>query len=84
MSGSSIMFEILQSSYSSGQCTFRFCVPDEWYRRSRSRNLSSASFETSEATIKQLEALQESDEDEDDEAEEEGSESEDRDTDVVR
>lgn len=41
------------------------CVPDEWYRRSKSRNVSTASFETSDSTIRRLAALQESDEDED-------------------
>lgn len=54
--------------------SFRFCVPDEWYRRSRSRNLSSASSSSglTEDTVKQLEALQESP-DEEEEEEEEGT-----------
>lgn len=47
--------------------SFRICVPDEWYRRSKSRNVSSASLEPSQSTIRRLAALQESDEDEDDE-----------------
>ncbi len=46
---------------------FRFCVPDEWYRRSKSRAVSSASVEPSESTLRQLAALQESDEEEMDE-----------------
>jgi diaphanous 1 len=46
---------------------FRFCIPEEWYRRSKSRSMSSsASAEPSEATIRRLEALQESDEEEED------------------
>lgn len=43
------------------------CVPDEWYRRSKSRNVSTASFETSDSTIRRLVALQESDEEDEDE-----------------
>ena len=45
---------------------FRFCVPDEWYRRSKSRNVSPAPY-PSESTLKRLAALQESpDEEQDD------------------
>lgn len=40
-------------------------MPDEWYRRSKSRNVSTASSEPSESTIKRLAALQESDEESD-------------------
>ena len=43
----------------------RICVPDEWYRRSRSRSNSTASYEPSEDTVKRLADLQESDEEED-------------------
>ncbi|KAJ3556352.1 hypothetical protein NP233_g11996 [Leucocoprinus birnbaumii] len=46
---------------------FRFCVPDEWYRRASSRRVS-LSMEPSEGTLK---ALQE--EDEEDEGEDEGT-----------
>jgi len=42
---------------------FRFCVPDEWYRRSKSKELSPAI--PSESTIRRLAALQEEDADED-------------------
>jgi diaphanous 1 len=73
---SSTMLEIIQNGLipnplsSNARRTFRFCVPDEWYRRSRSRNMSSnSSLEPSDSTIKQLAALQESDEEESDEDE---------------
>ncbi|KAJ6572601.1 hypothetical protein B0H10DRAFT_2106751 [Mycena sp. CBHHK59/15] len=53
---------------SSAHRSFRFCVPDEWYRRSKSRNLSSASTEPSESTLRRLASLQETEEeDEEDE-----------------
>ena len=42
---------------------FRFCVPDEWYRRSKPKGLSPAA--PSESTIRRLAALQEEDGDED-------------------
>ncbi|KAJ3532310.1 hypothetical protein NM688_g7443 [Phlebia brevispora] len=48
---------------SSASRSFRFCVPDEWYRRSRSRSNSSISLEPSEDTVRRLEKLEESDED---------------------
>jgi hypothetical protein len=42
---------------------FRFCVPDEWYRRTKSRNLrSSSSIQPSESTIRRLASLEESNE----------------------
>ncbi|KAG6910997.1 hypothetical protein DXG01_006051 [Tephrocybe rancida] len=47
--------------------TFRVCVPDEWYRRSKSRNVSNASLEPSDSTIRRLAALQESEEEDEDE-----------------
>jgi len=52
---------------------FRFCVPDEWYRRSKSRNVSPAPG-PSESTIRRLAALQESEEDDAEEEEEEEGE----------
>lgn len=50
--------------------SFRICIPDEWFRRSKSRSTSSASssYAPSEDTVRRLESLQESDE----ESEEEG------------
>ncbi|KAJ7490265.1 armadillo-type protein [Mycena galericulata] len=69
---SSLMFNVVGFPFSpnplssSARRTFRFCVPDEWYRRSKSRSLSSTSIEPSESTIRQLASLQE-EEDEDDE-----------------
>ncbi|KAJ3004363.1 hypothetical protein NUW54_g4848 [Trametes sanguinea] len=47
--------------------SFRFCVPDEWYRRSKSRSTSSTSTVVSEDTIRRLADLQEDDEDEEEE-----------------
>jgi diaphanous 1 len=38
---------------------FRFCVPDEWYRRSKSRSVSTESPTPSEETIKRLADLEE-------------------------
>lgn len=55
---------------SSARRTYRLCVPDEWYRRSKSRNVSSTSFEPSQSTIRRLAALQESDEEEEEEEDE--------------
>ena len=48
--------------------SFRFCVPDEWYRRSKSRSVSSTSSDVSQDTIRRLADLEESEE-EDDEGE---------------
>lgn len=54
--------------------SYRFCVPDEWYRRSRTRTLSSGSLTPSEATIRRLADLEESEEeDEEESAEGEGT-----------
>ena len=77
------MFQAIQAPVSpnplspSATRSFRFCVPDEWYRRSKSRNVSTASLEPSEDTIKKFRALQAStdddygdDEDEDDDDDE--------------
>lgn len=43
---------------------FRICVPDEWYRRSKSRSNSSVSFTPSEDTVRRLADLQESEDEE--------------------
>lgn len=54
--------------------SYRLCVPDEWFRRSRTRTLSSGSLTPSEATIKRLADLEESEEEDDEEpAEGEGT-----------
>jgi hypothetical protein len=72
---SSLIFNIVGFPFSpnplssSARRSFRFCVPDEWYRRSKSRSQSSASTEPSESTIKQLASLQEAEEDDDDDDE---------------
>ena len=52
---------------------FRFCVPDEWYRRSKSRTASHASYEPSQATIRRLASLQESEDENEDEEDESGT-----------
>ena len=49
--------------------SFRFCVPDEWYRRSKSRNVSTTSSDVSQDTIRRLADLEEYDEDDDVEGE---------------
>lgn len=53
--------------------SYRFCVPDEWYRRSRTRTLSSSSLTPSEATMKRLADLQESEEEDGEPVEGEGT-----------
>ena len=53
--------------------SYRFSVPDEWYRRSRTRTLSSSSLTPSEATIKRLAELQESEENDEEPMEGEGT-----------
>jgi hypothetical protein len=50
---------------------FRFCVPDEWYRRSKPRSISTASLAPSEATIQRLADLEE--EEDQDEFERDGT-----------
>lgn len=69
--------EILQAAQEESHTnppSYRFCVPDEWYRRSRTRTLSSGSLTPSEATIRRLADLEESEEeDEEDSAEGEGT-----------
>ncbi|EMD40584.1 hypothetical protein CERSUDRAFT_102967 [Gelatoporia subvermispora B] len=65
---SASLSNILESPFStnpigpSATRTFRFCVPDEWYRRSRSRTISSSSLTPSEATIRRLADLEEEEE----------------------
>jgi len=44
--------------HSSAPRTFRFCIPDEWFRRSKPRHLTSTSLEPSESTIKRLADLE--------------------------
>lgn len=69
----SLIYEILGFPFSpnpfgsSGHRIFRFCIPDEWYRRTSSRVVSTAGSEPSEATLRRLAALQESDEEDEDE-----------------
>lgn len=48
---------------------FRFCVPDEWYRRSKSRIMPSISVVPSESTLKQAAIWDTSNEDESSEGE---------------
>ncbi|KAJ8462763.1 hypothetical protein ONZ45_g17814 [Pleurotus djamor] len=52
---------------------FRFCIPEEWFRRSKSRNMSSSSLEPSESTLRRLAALQESDEEDSEEGDGDGT-----------
>lgn len=47
--------------------SFRFCVPDEWYRRSKSRSVSSTSSDVSQDTIRRLADLEEAEDEEEDE-----------------
>lgn len=55
------------------QRAFRICIPDEWFRRTKSRTTSSSSgassLAPSEDTIKRLERLEESEEEEEKEEE---------------
>lgn len=50
----------LSAAINKASRSFRICVPDEWYRRSRSRSQSSFSTEPSEDTVRRLEDLEES------------------------
>jgi diaphanous 1 len=60
----SVLSEVLETPHVSKPLSrsatreFRFCVPDEWYRRSKPRSLSTASLTPSEATIKHLAELE--------------------------
>ena len=53
--------------------TLRLVVPDEWYRRAKTRALSTASTEPSEATIKALQEMEENDEADSDDGNGEGT-----------
>lgn len=55
-------------SKSTAKRHFRFCVPDEWYRRSKSRSVSPAPG-PSDSTLRRLTALQESESEEEEEEE---------------
>ncbi|CAK5262775.1 unnamed protein product [Mycena citricolor] len=74
--GSSIMYRIVRTPFtanplsSSATRSFRLCVPDEWYRRSKSRSVSGASIEPSESTIRRLASLQEQEEEDEGEDQE--------------
>lgn len=52
---------------------FRFCVPDEWYRRSKSRSVSSTSSDVSQDTIRRLADLEEAEDEDEDEDEGDGT-----------
>ncbi|PPQ71093.1 hypothetical protein CVT24_009844, partial [Panaeolus cyanescens] len=76
---STVIFDVLHFPYSpnpfksTARRIFRLCVPDEWYRRSKTRSVSSP-IGPSQDTIRRLAALQESeDEDGEDDEEEEGT-----------
>ena len=73
MVGFSEILEAAQEKSPTNLPSYRFCVPDEWYRRSRTRTLSSGSLTPSEATIRRLADLEESEEDEEESAEGEGT-----------
>lgn len=76
---SSVIYSIVDIPYTSNPFSstakrmFRICVPDEWYRRSKPRNMTLPSFEPSEETIKRLAALHESKEIEDEDEDDEGT-----------
>ncbi|KAH7919532.1 hypothetical protein BV22DRAFT_1075069, partial [Leucogyrophana mollusca] len=62
----SLMSRVLEAASSetdSGSPTYHFCVPDEWYRRSKPRALSVTSLQPSEETIKHLKELESEEED---------------------
>lgn len=71
-----VMCDVLQFPFdanpfsSNATREFRFCIPDEWYRRSKSRSLSTSSLTPSEATIKRLADLEEDDRESDPDSEE--------------
>lgn len=71
--GFSKTLEEAQKKSSVNPPSYHFCVPDEWYRRSRTRTLSSSSLTPSEATIKRLADLQESEEEDEEPVEGEGT-----------
>lgn len=47
---------------SSARRSFRFCIPDEWFRRPKSRPVTSTSLESSESKVEQLADLEKSEE----------------------
>jgi len=69
----SMTLEAVQKKSPTKPPSYRFCVPDEWYRRSRTRTLSSGSLTPSEATIRRLADLQESEEEDEESAEGDGT-----------
>ncbi|KAF7302007.1 Formin-like protein 6 [Mycena indigotica] len=76
---SSLMYKIVELPFSTNTLTsgatrsFRLAVPEEWYRRSKSRSVSGASLESSTSTLKQFQSLyEEPEEDEDDEDDSDG------------
>jgi diaphanous 1 len=72
ISKSSVVYKVVSAPVSPNPFSTRatrkivFCVPDEWYRRSKSRTTSSSSLEPSEETIRRLVSLQESENEDDD------------------
>ncbi|KAJ3492688.1 hypothetical protein NLJ89_g11182 [Agrocybe chaxingu] len=70
--GTTPMFNVVEFPFSpnpfksTARRHYRFCVPDEWYRRSKSRSVPSAPG-PSECTIRRLAALQESEDEDEDE-----------------
>ncbi|KAJ3796793.1 armadillo-type protein [Lentinula aff. detonsa] len=70
---STVEFSFIPNPFSSNATrTFRICIPDEWFRRERTRTASMNSLEPSQSTIRRLASLQESDEEGEDNDEEEG------------
>lgn len=71
LSQDAIVYDVLATDLSLDRL-FTFCVPENWYLRPnpRARNISGVSITPSEGTLRQLAALQESDEDEDDDDDE--------------
>jgi diaphanous 1 len=67
------ILETTQKGSPANPPSYRFCVPDEWYRRSRTRTLSSGSLTPSEATMKRLADLEESEEEDEESAGGEGT-----------
>ena len=72
----SLIYDVLNLSYSpnpfsrTAKRIYRFCVPEEWFRRPNHRKRSSASLKPSEATLRRLAAMEEFDEDEDEDGDE--------------
>ncbi|KAJ4496810.1 formin homology 2 domain-containing protein [Lentinula lateritia] len=78
--GDSLIYSTVEFSYipnpfpPSATRAFRICIPDEWFRRTKTRTASMTSLEPSQSTIRRLASLQESEEEgeDEDEREEEG------------